>query len=104
MNLSRSMRFVAVFSVLLGLSSSLVETAVCALELTDESAPAAPLNEETEESVEFDLELDDDVLCDGPDLEAKFRLCRGEVLSERRVLLASHGAASDIAPRAPPAC
>lgn len=104
MRLSRYLCFAVVLNVLLGLSSSLVEAACCVHESTGDSAPVAPLNEESEDAFESDLELDDLELCGIQETSTVAHGCRSEVLSERRLLTWSTAARTGLAPRAPPAC
>lgn len=102
MNFSRLLCLVVVLSVLLRLSSRLVEAACCTHQPSEESAPVAPLNEESDDAFESDLEFDDIPLFGGTNSETTGFECLGEVLSERRLLLAGQVCKGDLAPRAPP--
>ncbi len=104
MRLSRYLCMAVVLNVLLGLSSSLVEAACCVHEATGDSAPVEPLNEESEDAFESDLELDDLALCGIAESSTDAHSCCSEVLSERRRLTWSSTARNSLAPRAPPAC
>ena len=104
MNLSRLLCLAIALNVLLGLSSSLVDAFCRADGSTGDSAPAAPLNEESTDAFEFDIEFDDLAFCGLPAASLSANECRGENLSERRLLLSPHCARSNLAPRAPPAC
>ena len=104
MNLSRLLCLAIALNVLLGLSSSLVDAFCWADGSTGDSAPAAPLNEESTDAFESDIEFDDLAFCGLPVASLSTSECRGENLSERRLLLSPHSARSNLAPRAPPAC
>lgn len=104
MTLSRSLCIAIVLNVLLGLSSSLVEAACCVHRSTGDSAPVEPLNEESEDAFESDLEFDDLALCGIEESSTDTHGCRSEILSERRLLVWSTVTRTSLAPRAPPAC
>jgi len=104
MNLSRLLCLAVALNVLLGLSSGFVDAWCWADGSTGDAAPAAPLNEESTDAFESDLEFDDGAFCGVSAASLSTSECRGENLSERRLLLSPHSARSNLAPRAPPIC